>query len=206
MKLIFTVLTGILISISSISYACRDVRDYVVFAHDTSSSNYCYAVSLPADALKTKRGRTDVHIVENGADTVAYSFDFYTREIFLKCGDYTGNDKRIALARRTGRFATLSTGDYNLIEFYVDGKLVKKHTAREFTARGEVNWETSCGDQIIWKTRLDDNKLVVQLALHKLNFDMMTGEVISTENKPDEIYSKIMGGLGSQSPSTKDKP
>lgn len=206
MKPIFIPLIALLISISSVSNACRDVRDYVVFTHDTFSDNYCYAVSLPSDALKNKTGRTDVHIVENGADIVAYSFNFYAREIFLKCGDYTGSDKRVALARRVGRFAALSHGDYNLLEFYVDGKLTKKHTAREFTSRGEVNWEGSCGDQIIWKTWKDDNELVTQLALHRVNFDMMTGEIISTENKPDEIYSKIMWGSGSAPPPSNNKP
>ncbi len=206
LKLIFSMFFLALISMSGIAYACRDVRDYVVFTHDTSSSNYCYAVSLPKDSLKNKRGRTDVHIIEDGADVVVYSFNFYAREIFLKCGDFSGLDKRVALARRAGRFGSLSSGDYNLLEFYVDGKLAKKYTAKEITARGEVNWDGFCGDKIIWKTQIDGNNLVVQFALHKVNFDMMTGEIISTEDKPDEIYSKIMAGPGSQSGASKKKP
>lgn len=192
MKLLIRLLFLFSIAVSSNAFACRAYKDIVVFAQDTLAENHCYAISLPPDATTGKKGKTDIHMVENGEDKVVYSFDFYSKHIFLKCGGNDRRDKSVALARENTNFGALEVKDYDLLEFYVDGKLVKKYAASELTTGKDSYWATICGDRIVWKIKSDSTKLVVQFALKRVTYDMMTGEAIKVEDKPDDTYSAIM--------------
>lgn len=203
MKSAVSILVLIWLLIPSLSYACRQFDDYVVFAQDLGSEDFCYAISLPPDALKNATGKTTVHSFRNGKDDVVFSLDWYSRNLYLKCGELKAGRKGISLVRALYQhkepYKALKDQDYNVLEFYVDGKHVKSHTARELVSGEKSYWPTLCGDKILWKTSLDYSEdrqssiLRVQFALKSADFDLATGEIIKIENKPDKVWAEIIG-------------
>lgn len=200
MKLV-TAFIGIIFLLSpSLTYACRETSNSVVFAHDTGSDNYCYAISLPPEAMSNETGKTDIHTVVKGHDKVEYSFNFYSRNIFLTC-DRTGSGKKgISFVREIySRHLVLTEKDYDVLEFYFDGKMVKKYSARDLTNNGkETYWPaTSCGDRIIWNMRVNYSPeknasfFRVQFADKLVDYDLMTGEIAVQYDKPDELWEKM---------------
>ena len=203
-------LLGVILGLMpSFTYACRETANYVVFAHDTASDNYCYAVSLPPEAMANDTGKTDIHTVVNGNDKIEYSFNFYSRNIFLTCDRLGSGAKGISFVRQIyGYHKVLTEKDYDVLEFYLNGKMVKKYSARDLTNGGkEAYWPvTSCGDKIIWGMRVysspekNANFFRVQFAEKLIDYDLTTGEIADVQNKSDETWAEVMGNNKSTAP------
>lgn len=169
---------------SGAAEACREMNQSIFFAENVAGSTACYALSYPATLAKNNIGKTDIHFVSKGKDELVRSFDWYSRNIFLKCEESGGYSLvRLADTRR----AHLEQTDYPAIEFYRNGNLVKAYSARDLAKEKETNFSTECGDlflfgmQAAYDSPSQKYRVSVKLGNRTVVFDAVTGDIIDVD-------------------------
>lgn len=181
---VFSICLALVCSVALTAQACREMNDSIIFAENGAGGAACYALSYPATLAKNNIGKTDVHFVSKGKDEVVRSFNWYSRNIFLKCEENGGYSLvRLADTRR----AHLQQADYPAIEFYRSGNLVKAYPARDLAKEKETYVSTECGDlflfgmQSAYDSASQKYRVSVKLGNRTVVFDAVTGDIIDVD-------------------------
>jgi hypothetical protein len=175
------VLACVMLWASGAAEACREMTNPIIFSEGGTA---CYALSRSPHLFKNGQGKTDIHLLKDGRDEIVKSFNWYSRNIFLKCaenGDYSL--VRLADTRR----AHLQQADYPAIEFYRNGNLVKAYSARELAKEKETHVSSECGDlflfgmQPAYDSASQKYRVSVKLGNRTVVFDAVTGDIIDVD-------------------------
>ncbi|MDI1228160.1 MAG: hypothetical protein PSY14_10795 [bacterium] len=154
---------------------------------ETADDKY-YVIATPSQYLgRNSKGRTNIYKVHAPQDILLYSFDWFAPQLMLKTGKMTDS--------RTG-ISFVKTSEEN-IEFYFDGKMVKRYTAEELA---KANAQTASirfwhflGYRWINAANDIEGRQIYEIDIANLviSFDPVSGAIVSERKSPELLPENL---------------
>lgn len=161
---------------------CKERFDAIWFVPDDATQGTCYGLAIPSRLIGGD-GRTDIHRFENGVDRIIHSFPWYEDNFSVMC-DWTRKDGFSFVREIDGRGKHLKKADYTVLEFYLDGRLIKSYSASQIANKDGPLLGSECGDNLYTQTSFASSlgqRRMVELTMmgKRIMIDYVTGEIVT---------------------------
>jgi hypothetical protein len=109
----------------------------------TDETGSCYSKSVPSGDYGTS-GTTRIYWVTSGDDRLLVTYDWFSDQIYLYCGNPVSHDETGIIVVRLGPWPTggEASADHLALAFYMDGRLLMQYSTLDLAGRPNNVWAT----------------------------------------------------------------